>query len=82
MSHLPCPRVRAHTGAGFDGVDLDAARRRGIVVANGSGVNAETVAQHAFALMLATMRDFVAADRNRSNGGLDSREGAQATAQR
>jgi lactate dehydrogenase-like 2-hydroxyacid dehydrogenase len=63
MSHLPALEIVLTQGAGFDGVDLDAARRRGVVVANGSGVNAESVAQHAFALMLASMRDIVIADR-------------------
>lgn len=44
-------------GAGYEQVDLAAAQRRGIVVTNGAGVNASSVADHALALLLASVRN-------------------------
>lgn len=44
-------------GAGYEQVDLAAAQRRGIVVTNGAGVNASSVAEHALALLLASVRN-------------------------
>lgn len=44
-------------GTGFDSVDLDAARRHGVVVCNCPGANAESVAEHTIALTLALARD-------------------------
>lgn len=41
------------TGAGFDNVDIDACTKLGIWVANAAGVNAQAVAEHVMALMLA-----------------------------
>lgn len=44
-------------GAGYEQVDLPAARQRGITVTNGAGVNASSVADHAMALLLALVRN-------------------------
>jgi lactate dehydrogenase-like 2-hydroxyacid dehydrogenase len=49
-------------GTGYDGVDLDAARDRGIVVATGYGANERAVAEHAVALLLAVVRGVPAGD--------------------
>jgi phosphoglycerate dehydrogenase-like enzyme len=60
--------------AGYDDVDLEAARRAGIPVANNGGANAISVAEHALMLMLAVSRRViwqhgnVAAGRWRGNG--------------
>ncbi len=43
-------------GAGVDNVDVEEATRRGILVCNTAGSNAEAVADHAFALFLAVLR--------------------------
>ena len=43
-------------GAGFDQFDLDALRRRGVRLANASGVNRNAVSDHAMALLLALVR--------------------------
>ncbi|CAG9173612.1 2-hydroxyacid dehydrogenase [Cupriavidus pinatubonensis] len=43
-------------GAGYENIALDHARARGIAVANGAGTNDSCVADHAMALLLATVR--------------------------
>jgi len=43
-------------GAGYENIARDAARARGIVLSNGAGTNADCVADHAFALLLAVVR--------------------------
>jgi phosphoglycerate dehydrogenase-like enzyme len=45
--------------AGYDAVDLEAARRAGVPVANNGGANAISVAEHALMLMLAVSRRVV-----------------------
>lgn len=50
-------------GTGTDNVDLDACRARGIAVTNTPGVNANSVAEHTLALMLAVARQIPAMDR-------------------
>ena len=53
-----CPRLAlvCALGAGYENIAVDHARARGIVVANGAGTNDDCVADHAFALLLATVR--------------------------
>jgi len=46
-------KVIGRFGVGVDNVDLDAARRRGIRVVYTPGANADAVAEHTFALLLA-----------------------------
>ncbi|HET7885968.1 MAG TPA: NAD(P)-dependent oxidoreductase, partial [Bradyrhizobium sp.] len=49
-------------GTGYDGVDLAAAKQRGIAVGNSPGANAASVADLAVTLMLATTRRILPAD--------------------
>ena len=49
-------KVIARYGAGVDNVDLEAARRKGIVVTNTPGANAASVAELTIGLMLALLR--------------------------
>jgi hydroxypyruvate reductase len=49
-------------GTGYDGIDLKAARERGIVVGHSPGANASSVADIAVTLMLAAIRRLVPAD--------------------
>jgi phosphoglycerate dehydrogenase-like enzyme len=60
------PRLIQQWGSGLEGVDIAAARARGIAVANvpASGSNAESVAEHAILLMLALLRELPAAAAN------------------
>src|ERR1700733_2518836 len=55
------PRLRLAQlfSAGYDHVDLDAARRAGVLVANNGGANSRAVAEHAILLMLAVYRKLV-----------------------
>jgi len=55
-------------GAGYENVDVAHARARGIAVANGAGTNDNCVADHAFALLLATVRAVPALDRATRDG--------------
>lgn len=55
--------VVANYGVGVDNIDLDAARRRGIVIANTPDVLTETTAEFAIALTLALLRRVVEGDR-------------------
>jgi lactate dehydrogenase-like 2-hydroxyacid dehydrogenase len=57
MDALPALEIIAIIGAGFEGVDLAAARERGIVVTYGAGVNASAVAEQAWALLLAAVHE-------------------------
>jgi D-3-phosphoglycerate dehydrogenase len=50
-------RVIARAGVGVDNVDVDAATRRGIIVANAPQSNVVTAAEHTLALLLALARN-------------------------
>src|SRR3989442_4739098 len=45
--------------AGYDRVDVEAARKAGVPVANNGGANAIAVAEHTLMLMLAVLRKLV-----------------------
>lgn len=63
MAQLPGLALVCSYGAGFENIDLDAARRSGVSVTHAPNTNMETVADHALALMLAVSRDICARDR-------------------
>jgi len=60
-------------GVGYDHVDVEAASERGIYVANTRGSNAESVAEHTFALMLGLSRKLLVTDAFVRKGGWMSR---------
>jgi phosphoglycerate dehydrogenase-like enzyme len=64
------PRLRlVHLlSAGYDNVDLEAARRAKVPVANNGGANAVSVAEHALMLMLTVSRRVIAQHANVSAG--------------
>ena len=62
IAALPNLRIICVIGAGYEEVDLPAAKARGIAVTNGAGVNASSVADHSLALLLALVRDIPQAD--------------------
>src|SRR6266511_1419534 len=65
-----CPSLRMISiwGTGTDNVDLAACNRRGITVAHTPGVNANAVAEHTLALMLAVTRRIPLLDRDVRSG--------------
>lgn len=56
-------KVIVRYGVGVDNIDLDAARRRRIFVANVPGYGSDSVADHTLALMMAVARRIVQRDR-------------------
>ncbi len=60
---LPTLKVIANFAAGFDNIDVQAAKQRNIMVTNTPGVLTETVAEHTFALMMAIAHRIPEADR-------------------
>jgi lactate dehydrogenase-like 2-hydroxyacid dehydrogenase len=56
ITALPQLELICALGAGFENIDLAAARERGIAVCNGAGANDACVADHAMGLLLATVR--------------------------
>jgi lactate dehydrogenase-like 2-hydroxyacid dehydrogenase len=60
--------------AGYDGVDLAWARRRGLKISHSPGVNFEDVADHAIGLMLAAWRRIAEGDRQLRSGGWRAKE--------
>jgi lactate dehydrogenase-like 2-hydroxyacid dehydrogenase len=57
IEELPQLGIICAQGVGYEGIDLPAARARGIVVTHGPGTNADCVADHTMALLLAALRD-------------------------
>jgi D-3-phosphoglycerate dehydrogenase len=70
LAAAPNLRIVARYGTGYDSVDLAAAARRGVMVTNTPGANAEAVADHTVCLMLAALRHLIA-------GNSASREGVR-----
>ena len=63
MAALPNLSIICCYGTGYEGIDLAAARRRNVVVANSPEVNAPDVADMAMALLLASARRVAQGDR-------------------
>jgi glyoxylate reductase len=63
MDFFPNLALISCLGSGYEGVDIEAAMRRGIVVTHSPAVNAAAVADLALALLLAANRHLVAADK-------------------
>ena len=61
-------KVVGRAGTGVDNVDVEAATRRGIVVANAPEANAIAAAEHTLALMLALCRNIPAAHASLTGG--------------
>lgn len=64
----PKLRMIQKIGVGLDTIDLEAARRRGIVVANMPGTNSQAVAEMTLLLMLAALRRVAFFDRKMRAG--------------
>jgi lactate dehydrogenase-like 2-hydroxyacid dehydrogenase len=63
MDRLPALSLVCAMGAGYENVDVGRARARGLTVINGPGTNDSCAADHAMALVLATLRGLPQLDR-------------------
>lgn len=79
LAGLPRLGLIACVSVGYDGVDVPAARARGVEVTHAKGLNADDVADHAMGLVLASWRNIVVGDRVVREGGWrgDDRMGAR-----
>ncbi|QKW39745.1 hydroxyacid dehydrogenase [Actinomadura sp. NAK00032] len=68
MDRAPKLRLVQKLGTGVNTIDLDAAKERGIAVANMPGQNAQAVAETSLLLMLAALRRVVAFDARTRRG--------------
>lgn len=69
LGTLPKLGLIACVSVGYDGVDVPAARARGIEVTHARGLNADDVADHAIGLILAGWRNIVVGDAVVRGGG-------------
>lgn len=69
MDRMPKLELICAFGAGYENIDVGAAKQRDIAVAHAPNTNSDTVADHALALMLAVARGLVALDRAVKGGG-------------
>lgn len=63
MDRLPKLRLIAAVAAGIEGIDLEAARARGIAVTSTGAIGSDDVATHGVAMMLAARQQLLAGDR-------------------
>ena len=56
-------KIFANYAVGFDNIDLEAAKKKGVMVSNTPGVLSEAVAEHSIALMLAVARRIAESDK-------------------
>jgi D-3-phosphoglycerate dehydrogenase len=68
-------RLVSFPGAGTDSIDLAAAKRHGVMVANLPGANAPAVAEHTIGLLFAAARSIPRADRIMRDGRWEKFEG-------
>jgi len=69
IESLPALRLIACFTSGYDGIDVDWCRARGLPVTHAPGVNHEDVADHALGLILAARRQIAAGDHAVRTGG-------------
>lgn len=68
IEHARRLKVICQHGVGVDAIDLGAAKKKGVMVANVPGANADAVAELTWALILCLARDVVRADQAVKNG--------------
>lgn len=65
---MPNLKLIQSLGVGFDKIDLEAAKAKGVYVCNNRAVNAVSVAEHAVLLMLASLKQLPDADKKIKEG--------------
>ena len=68
IRQMPRLKIIQSEGVGFNGIDCEAAKERGIYVCNCKGANAGAVAEQAVLLMLALLRSFILGDQTERAG--------------
>lgn len=63
IARLPALEIISVLGVGYDGIDVAAARERGICVTHTPGLSTEDIADFAMALLLSAARQVVSADK-------------------
>lgn len=63
IARLPALEIISVLGVGYDGIDIEAARERGVCVTHTPGVSTDDIADFAMALLLSAARQVVSADR-------------------
>ncbi len=63
IAAMPQLELICAMGVGYECIDVDAARARGIALANGAGTNDDCVADHAMGLLISVIRDIRKLDR-------------------
>lgn len=69
MALLPNLKLISCIGAGYDRVDIEAAKERGIAISHGPGTNDVCVADHTVALLFSIVRRIPSYDTHVKNGG-------------
>lgn len=64
----PSAKIFSNYAVGFNNIDIDEARKRGVTITNTPGVLSESVAEHTMALILALARRVVEADKYTREG--------------
>jgi len=77
LAEAPHLKLVARYGVGYEAVDVAASAARGILVTNTPGANADAVADHAVALMLAALRTVSDGDRRVRAGDWSVRRGRE-----
>ena len=65
---LPSAKIFANYAVGFNNIDLEVAKEKGITITNTPGVLTDTVAEHTFALIIALSTRTVEADKFTRDG--------------
>lgn len=68
IQQMPNLKIIHSEGVGFNGIDCEAAHKKGIYVCNCKGANAGAVAEQTVLLMLALLRNMIACDRTEREG--------------
>lgn len=71
LDAAPKLKVISRYGTGMDNVDVEAAKRHGVIVTNCPGVNSNTVAEQAVALLLSATRNIPQINKSTKQGGWD-----------
>ncbi len=72
LDRLPNLEIISHMGVGYDGVDVDAAIERGIVITHTRDVLNADVANFAFLMLLAASREYVRQDTHVRSGAWEN----------